>query len=109
MEVQIAGRELPPPECLSPPSLVAALRALPVSLWSKILRASFACCTRSTEPRHNSPAQRRTGQSQAGSSGTTLDFPSCLGREWQLDSERRTPADLRSKVYRTIMKLDNSE
>src|SRR5207249_9950477 len=36
-----------------------------------------------------------------------LGFPSCSGREWQFDSERCAPADLRSKVYRTIEKLHN--
>src|SRR5437762_12165951 len=41
--------------------------------------------------------------------GTGLGFPSCSGREWQFDAERRAPADLRSKVYRTVMKLHNSE
>src|SRR5437773_1786263 len=41
--------------------------------------------------------------------GTGLGFPSCSGREWQFDSERRAPADLRSKVYRTIEKLHNSK
>src|SRR5437773_12103914 len=39
--------------------------------------------------------------------GTGLGFPSCSGREWQFDSERCAPADLRSKVYRTIEKLHN--
>src|SRR6266850_5871535 len=42
-------------------------------------------------------------------SWTGIDSPSCLGREGQLDSERRAPTNLRSKVYRTIVKLDNSE
>src|SRR5215467_844733 len=32
-----------------------------------------------------------------------------LGREWQLDPERRSPANLRSKVYRTVVKLHNAE
>src|SRR5437879_13698284 len=41
--------------------------------------------------------------------GTGLVFPSCSGREWQFDSERRAPADLRSKVYRTVQKLHNSK
>src|SRR5215467_6151456 len=32
-----------------------------------------------------------------------------LGREWQLDPERRAPANLRCKVYRTVVKLHNSK
>ena len=32
-----------------------------------------------------------------------------LGREGQFDPERRAPANLRSKVYRTVMQLDNSK
>src|SRR5215472_15548668 len=32
-----------------------------------------------------------------------------LGREWQLDPERCAPANLRSKVYRTVVKLHNSK
>jgi hypothetical protein len=41
--------------------------------------------------------------------GTGLGIGSCSGREWQFDSERRAPADLRSKVYRTVQKLHNSK
>lgn len=32
-----------------------------------------------------------------------------LSRKWQLDPERRATADFRSKVYRTVVKLHNSE
>ena len=32
-----------------------------------------------------------------------------LSGKWQLDTERRAAADFRSKVYRTIVKLHNSE
>src|SRR6267143_6772838 len=42
-------------------------------------------------------------------SWTGVAFPSCLGRERQLDSKGRAPANLRSKVYRTVVKLHNSE
>src|SRR5438874_6437947 len=38
-----------------------------------------------------------------------LFSPSSSGRERQLDAERRSPAYLRSKVYRTVVKLYNSE
>src|SRR5690349_14326083 len=32
-----------------------------------------------------------------------------LGREGQFNPERRAPANLRCKVYRTVMQLDNSK
>src|SRR2546429_4413991 len=57
--------------------------------------------------REKTPPNR--GSCAATLLGTGLGFPSCSGREWQFDSERRAPADLRSKVYRTVEKLHNSK
>src|SRR6266700_781598 len=41
--------------------------------------------------------------------GSELGFPLLSGREWQFDSKRGSPANLRSKVYRTVVKLHNSK
>src|SRR5258708_22067756 len=69
-----------------------------------------ACCIHSTRLWHSKEVQSPSEQSSAAAPlRTGLGFPSCSGREWQFDSERRAPADLRSKVYRTIQKLHNSK
>ncbi len=44
-----------------------------------------------------------------GNSETRLVSPSCSGRERQLDAKRRPSANLRSEVYRAVVKLHNSE
>src|SRR2546425_304631 len=67
-------------------------------------------CIRPAEPRRSLDTENPNGQ-DAGTIhfGASLSIPSCLGREWQFDAERRAPADLRSKVYRTVVKLHNSK
>src|SRR5216683_5579452 len=72
--------------------------------------AVSACCIHSKRLWHNKEVQSPSKQSNAAAPlRTGLGFPSCSGREWQFDSERRAPADLRSKVYRTVQKLHNSK
>src|SRR6266852_4664059 len=69
-----------------------------------------ACCIHSTRLWRSKQGQSPSEQSNAAAPlRTGLFFPSCSGREWQFDSERRAPADLRSKVYRTVQKLHNSK
>jgi hypothetical protein len=61
----------------------------------------------------NKSQPKKSGQRNAmvsnRNSGAGLVFPSCSGRERQLDAKRRASANLRSKVYRTVVKLHNSE
>src|SRR5229473_5201960 len=72
--------------------------------------AVSACCIHSTRLWHSKEVQSPSKQSRlAAPLRTGLGFPSCSGRKWQFDSERRAPADLRSKVYRTVQKLHNSK
>src|SRR6266513_2167779 len=67
-----------------------------------------SCCIHPSRLQRNREEQRLNEESCAATPlGTGLGFPSCSGREWQFDSERCAPADLRSKVYRTIEKLHN--
>src|SRR3989454_1583989 len=92
------------------PGGAAALQALPVPPWPRECSAVSACCIHPTRLWHNREVQSPSERSSAGAPlRTGLGFSSCSGREWQFDSERRAPADLRSKVYRTVQKLHNSK
>src|SRR5258707_9847541 len=99
----------PQKHCSSPPCAVV-LQALPVPRWPREYPAVSLCCIHPACTWHNKEKQWPNWKSNVGTPlGTGLGFPSCSGREWQLDSERRAAADLRSKVYRTIEKLHNSK
>src|SRR5260370_3487220 len=90
--------------------LAPAQQALPVPPWPTECSDVSACCIHSKRLSHNKGVQSPSKHSNAAAPlRTGLFFPSCSGREWQFDSERRAPADLRSKVYRTVQKLHNSK
>src|SRR6202521_2331271 len=53
--------------------------------------------------------QRQIARTSAAKADRAEWFPSFSGRERELDAESRSPANLRRKVYRTVVKLYNSE